>query len=110
MEAKWSQSPVLPWARLAYDACLNAGSTAIFEKWSPHPELHRADSHTKGAHRWKCFEGGWKWSARDELHVQGCLSLGQVGLLLPVNHAPMKLASLAGFAPAISCMRGRHVN
>jgi len=23
-----SQSPVLPWARLAYDACLNSGSTA----------------------------------------------------------------------------------
>ena len=29
MEAKWSQSPVLPRARLAYDACLNAGSTAM---------------------------------------------------------------------------------
>jgi len=28
MEAKWSQSPVLPRARLAYEACLNAGSTA----------------------------------------------------------------------------------
>ena len=26
---KWSQSPVLPRARLAYDACLNAGSTAV---------------------------------------------------------------------------------
>jgi len=26
---KHSQSPVLPWARLAYDACLNAGSTAF---------------------------------------------------------------------------------
>ena len=26
-----SQSPVLPWARLAYDACLNAGSTAGME-------------------------------------------------------------------------------
>jgi hypothetical protein len=25
---KHSQSPVLPWAWLAYDACLNAGSTA----------------------------------------------------------------------------------
>jgi hypothetical protein len=28
---KHSQSPVLPWARLAYDACLNAGSTACME-------------------------------------------------------------------------------
>ena len=41
--------------------------------------------------------------------VQGCLILSQVGLLFPVNHAPMKLASLTGFAPVISCMRGRHV-
>ena len=29
-----------------------------------------------------------KWSARDDLHVQGCLILSQVGLLFPVNHAP----------------------
>lgn len=28
-EQGWSQSPVLPRARLAYDACLNAGSTAV---------------------------------------------------------------------------------
>ncbi len=49
------------------------------------------------------------WSARDELHVQGCLSLSQVGLLFPVNHAPLKVASLTGFAPVISCMRGRRV-
>ena len=28
------------------------------------------------------------WSARDDLHVQGCLILSQVGLLFPVNHAP----------------------
>ena len=43
------------------------------------------------------------------MHVQGCLILSQVGLLFPVNHAPMKMASLTGFAPVISCMRGRHV-
>jgi len=36
-----------------------------------------------------------KWSARDDLHVQGCLILNQVGLLFPVNHAPMKLAFLS---------------
>ena len=53
--------------------------------------------------------GLWKWSARDDLHVQGCLILSQVGLLFPANHAPMKLASLTGIAPVISCMRGRHV-
>ncbi len=28
------------------------------------------------------------------MHVQGCLILSQVGLLFPVNHAPMKLESL----------------
>ena len=49
------------------------------KNWSPHPELHRADSHTKGVHRSKCFGG-------------------------------LKLASLTGFAPVISCMRGRRVN
>ena len=37
------------------------------------------------------------------MHVQGCLILSQVGLLFPVNHAPIKLASLTGFAPVISC-------
>jgi len=35
MEAEWSQSPVLPWARLAYDACLNAGSTAVVLNLEP---------------------------------------------------------------------------
>ena len=37
MEAKWSQSLVLPRARPAYDACLNAGSTAIVLKLEPPP-------------------------------------------------------------------------
>ena len=46
--------------------------------WSPHPELHRAFSHTKGVHRSKCFEG-------------------------------VKIGALTGFAPVISCMRGRRV-
>ena len=49
------------------------------------------------------------WSARDDLHVQGCLILSQVGLLFPANHAPLNMASLTGFAPVISCMRGRRV-
>ena len=29
MEAKWSQSPVLPWAQRAYETCVSAGSTAL---------------------------------------------------------------------------------
>ncbi len=43
------------------------------------------------------------------MHVQGCLILSQVGLFFPVNHAPLKLASLTGFAPAFvkSTMAGR---
>src|ERR1022692_3615335 len=36
---KWSQSPVLPWARLAYDACLNAGSTAVVLNLEPPPGI-----------------------------------------------------------------------
>ena len=28
------------------------------------------------------------WSARSDLHAQGCLILNQVGLLFPANHAP----------------------
>ena len=28
-EAKWSQSPVLPWTQRAYETCLSAGSTAF---------------------------------------------------------------------------------
>jgi len=36
---EWSQSPVLPWAQLAYETCLSTGSTA--EYWSPHLELHQ---------------------------------------------------------------------
>jgi len=39
MEAEWSQSPVLPWVWLAYDACLNAGSTAVVPKMEPPPGI-----------------------------------------------------------------------
>ena len=45
---KWSQSPVLPRTRRAYETHLSAGSTA---KWIPHPELHRANSLTERTHR-----------------------------------------------------------
>ena len=57
-EAKWSQSPVLPWTRPAYETCLSAGSTAFgIWKWSPHPELHQAGLLTEQAHGWQCFGG-----------------------------------------------------
>ena len=39
MEAEWSQSPVLPWVWLAYDACLNAGSTAVVLNLEPPPGI-----------------------------------------------------------------------
>jgi hypothetical protein len=61
MEAIWSQSPVLPWAGLAYDACLNAGSTAVVLNLEPHSELHRTGSHTKGVHRIKMLWGRENW-------------------------------------------------
>ena len=41
---KWSQSRVLPSAKLAYETGLSAGSIAVLahghQKWIPHPELH----------------------------------------------------------------------
>ena len=55
-----------PGARRAYETCLSAGSTAsvgarpplrrprlrtAISEWSPHPELHRADSLTERTHR-----------------------------------------------------------
>ena len=43
------------------------------------------------------------------MHVEGCLILSQGGMLFPANHAPLNMASLTGFAPVISCMRGRRV-
>ena len=105
---------MLPWAQLAYETRLSAGSTAMLE---PPPGIapswlaYRASASLEML--WGLEIGvarqGEGWSARDDLHVQGCLILSQVGLLFPVNHAPMKLASLTGFAPVISCMRGRHV-
>jgi hypothetical protein len=57
MEAKWSQSRVLPSAELAYETGLSAGPIAMLAhghlgtpptKWSPHPELHRAKTRVPG--------------------------------------------------------------
>src|SRR5438477_551720 len=94
MEAIWSQSPVLPWTERAYETCLSAGSTAVLadghRKTEPPPGIapgcpaYRADASLT------MLWGHRKWSARDDLHVQGCLILSQVGLLFPVNHAPIK--------------------
>src|SRR5579872_5892620 len=81
--ANASQSPVLPRARLAYDACLNAGSTAVL-----------AHGHQKtGAPTRSCTELTRLPSERIAGNALGA----------------RKLASLTGFAPVISCLRGRRV-
>ena len=60
MEAKWSQSRVLPSTELAYETGLSAGPIAVLadghdgtlpSNWIPHPELHRANSLTERRHR-----------------------------------------------------------
>ena len=114
----WSQSRVLPSAGLAYETGLSAGSIAALACGHLGTRPPKVDPPPGVAPSWFAYRasasltmlwGLWKWSARDDLHVQGCLILSQVGLLFPANHAPMKLASLTGFAPVISCMRGRRV-
>jgi len=44
MGVVWSQSPVLPRTKRAYETHLSAGSTAVLadghQNWSPHAELH----------------------------------------------------------------------
>ena len=81
---KWSQSPVPPRARLAYDACLNAGSTAVL--------AHGNHSKT-GAPTRSCTE----------LTRLPSEDIAEYAL------GAQKLVSLTGFAPVISCMRGRRV-
>src|ERR1035437_8520357 len=90
-EAKWSQSPVLPWTQRAYETCLSAGSTAMLsknQKMEPPPGVAPGWPAYRAGASLKMLWGHRKWSARDDLHVQGCLVLSQVGLLFPVNHAP----------------------
>src|SRR5882724_2385877 len=91
---------------------LSTGSTACWRKTSQNGSLTRNCTELPPIpkERIACYALRANWSARDDLHVQGCPILTQVGLLFPVNHAPMKMASLTGFAPVISCMRGRHVD
>jgi hypothetical protein len=78
----WSQSPVLPWAQRAYDARLSADSTAVL----PH-------GHKTGAPTRSCTELA--------SIPKKCIAQNALGAV--------KLESLTGFAPVISCMRGRHV-
>ncbi len=90
-----------PLARLAYDACLSAGSTA-----NPLPQkgtkITKQTASLSILHYAVCT----KWSPPPG----NCTGLN----CLPsewIADYPLgaKLASLTGFAPVISCMRGRHV-
>ena len=47
------------------------------------------------------LRGNGKWSARSDLHAQGCLILNQVGLLFPVNHAPQNWRSWRDSHPLV---------
>ena len=111
-EAKWSQSPVLPWAQRAYETCLSAGSTAKLWK-------HQQN----GAPTRSCTEFPCLPSKRIAQNALGALKLVGArrlarprlpdpkpgGSAIPREPRAEKLASLTGFAPVISCMRGRHV-
>jgi hypothetical protein len=81
-EAKWSQSPVLPRTRRAYETHLSAGSTAVL-----------THGHQIGA------------------PTRSCTGLARLPSERIADNAlgAMKLVSLTGFAPVISCMRGRRV-
>jgi hypothetical protein len=80
-----SLSPVMPRAWLAYDACLNAGSTAVL------------------AHGHHSETGALTRSCTELIRLPSeCIAKNALGAI--------KLASLTGFAPVISYMRGRHVD
>ena len=131
---KHSQSRVLPSAELAYETGLSAGSIAVLADGHQIGALTRncteltrlpSECITGNALRALKLVGARRvdfpslanqfprmrrFASRTAKHVQGCLILSQVGLLFPVNHASIKMVSLTGFAPAIFCMRGRHID
>src|SRR5882672_5593521 len=57
----------------------------------------------------KMLWGHRKWSARDELYVPRLPDPKSGGSAIPREPRAERMASLTGFAPVISCMRGRHV-
>jgi hypothetical protein len=112
-EAKWSQSPVLPWAQQAYETCLSAGSIAVLAH----------SQHGNGSPTWSCTRLACLPSRRIAQNALGALKMVGArrlarprlpgskpgGSAIPREPRAEKLASLTGFAPVISCMRGRHV-
>src|SRR6266705_5580165 len=82
----WSQSPVLPLTQRAYETCLSAGSTAVVLTYG-------------------------HYATKLQSPTRNCTELASIPKKCIAQNAlgAMKLASLTGFAPVISCMRGRHV-
>jgi len=81
----------------AYETCLSAASTAVLahghqlrtsRKLEPPPGIAPSWLPYQRSSSLKMLWGRSDWSARDGLHVQGCLIRSQVGLLFPVNHSP----------------------
>src|SRR5688572_14840330 len=89
---RWSQSPVLPRTRRAYETHLSAGSTAIKTGVLTRScaGLIRLPSERIAANALRANE----WSERGDPAKLDCLILSQVSLLFLVNHAP-ESASLA---------------
>ena len=91
---EWSLLPVLPRREFfTKEICRllqggedrSPGARAAAKYWSPHPESHRALSHTKGMHRSKCFGGAEKWWER---RVLPSLPLACQTSALLVSYAP----------------------
>ena len=76
---------MLPWTERAYETCLSAGSTAVLA------------------------DGELKYNGAPTRSCTRLIRLPSEGIADNALRA-MKLASLTGFAPVISCMRGRHVD
>ena len=111
-EAKWSQSPVLPWTQRAYETCLSAGSTAMFSR------NQQNGAPTRNCTKLACLPS--RRIAQNALGASKMVGARRLarprlpgskpgGSAIPREPRAEKLASLTGFAPVISCMRGRHV-
>ena len=117
-EAKWSQSPVLPWAQRAYETCLSAGSTAALEDGHLAEGGEQNGAPTRNCTRLACLPS--RRIAQNALGASKMIGARRLarprlpgskpgGSAIPREPRAKKLVSLTGFAPVISCMRGRHV-
>ena len=95
-EAKWSQSPVLPWTQRAYETCLSAGSTAMFE------EMVGTKSAALFASRLSNERSADELHPRKMERVNGVAPSSQPwqGRILPVEPHPREMVSPAGLSPA----------